>query len=88
MLWTWDKTDAVVLCGLVSAVLTGAAHAVISTCCWSSFFILWGALAALYIISAFPQFTTLKSQYKISKSTERKERREFKNVPVSSLYNV
>ncbi|KAK8400502.1 hypothetical protein O3P69_003280 [Scylla paramamosain] len=58
MLWTWDKTDAVVRCGLVSAVLTVAARAVISSCCWSSFFILWGALATLYVISAFPQVST------------------------------
>lgn len=58
MLWTWDKTDAVVGCGLVSAVLTVAARAVISSCCWTSFFILWGSLAGFYLISAFPQVST------------------------------
>ncbi|XP_050714703.1 D-beta-hydroxybutyrate dehydrogenase, mitochondrial-like [Eriocheir sinensis] len=59
MLWTWDKTDAVLNCGILSGVLVGAVHAVVPfACCWSAFLLLWGISAAAYVISAALQVST------------------------------
>ncbi|XP_042210717.1 D-beta-hydroxybutyrate dehydrogenase, mitochondrial-like isoform X2 [Homarus americanus] len=52
MLWTWDKTEAVVTLGGASAVLASVIHAVSSCCCWTLFLLLWVLSAATYIVSS------------------------------------
>lgn len=55
MLWTWDKTDSILECGVASAVVTAAIRAVIpfSCCCYSMFLLLWSISAAVYLFSSF-----------------------------------
>ncbi|KAK8744896.1 hypothetical protein OTU49_000672 [Cherax quadricarinatus] len=52
MLWTWDKTEVVVLWGLVSAMTATVLSVVTDYCCCSLFLSLWAVSSTAYIISA------------------------------------
>ncbi|XP_037782916.1 D-beta-hydroxybutyrate dehydrogenase, mitochondrial-like isoform X2 [Penaeus monodon] len=50
MLWTWDKTDAVIFQGVLCAVVSFLANTATGKCCWALFFALWGVTSAACII--------------------------------------
>ncbi|XP_042882082.1 D-beta-hydroxybutyrate dehydrogenase, mitochondrial-like [Penaeus japonicus] len=52
MLWTWDKTDAVLLWGVLSAGVSLLVHTAVSECCWTLFLGLWVATAAVYVLAS------------------------------------
>lgn len=58
MLWTWDKTDRVLLCGVLSAVIAYVGHSIVGVECCGTFFSLWSISAIAYAIMALLQVST------------------------------
>ncbi|XP_068241451.1 D-beta-hydroxybutyrate dehydrogenase, mitochondrial-like [Palaemon carinicauda] len=57
--WNLDKTERVLRCGIISAVLAFIADSIIADIgCWTAFFILWFNTSVLYVIIASLQVPT------------------------------
>ncbi|XP_069987643.1 D-beta-hydroxybutyrate dehydrogenase, mitochondrial [Penaeus vannamei] len=52
MLWTWDKTDAVIFQGVLSAAASFLVSTATGRCCWTLFLGLWLVTSAVYVIAA------------------------------------